>query len=241
MEKIITGTSIVDRMHPRIWCWDYLALKPIKDNICDFSRIINEDDAKKILDLGCGTKPYEFFFPFVEKFVGFDIQPGERVDVVGVNWDLPFEDNEFDALISTQVFEHTAKIELSVLEIKRVVKSGGFIFVSVPFVYPEHGAPYDYYRFTQFGLMEIFKDFEILEIRPSTGYLSTLIRLGNIFLSYLPGSRYWLFWFFALSNLMALIFDKMFFLLSKLSPLFKRVYSNYMSMPENYTIIMRNR
>jgi SAM-dependent methyltransferase len=237
------NAKLKERLSPMLWQQGYLGMKPLYQALKEFSVSIKKEDAKKILDLGCGVKPYEPLFPAVEKYVGFDVEPHPRVDVTGFNWDLPFEDNEFDALLSTQVLEHTAKVRETVAEIRRVVKPGGLIYISVPLTFPEHGIPYDFYRFTRYGLMEVFKDFEIISLTPHNGYLATLIRLWNAFLNYIPGARFFLFPVFFINNLIALFFDGLAKLLSHLPhPMIKEAYDKvYMGMTESYSMVLRNK
>ncbi len=236
--------SIRERLNPGICHWGYHSLVPLLVNLKEFSKLSNKEAVKNILDLGCGSKPYESLFPFAEKFIGFDVEKNERVDFVGFNWELPFQDDEFDALISTQVLEHTAKIPETVAEIRRVVKNGGLIFISVPLTFYEHGIPYDFYRFTRFGLMEIFKEFEIIKIVPHNGYLNTLLRMWNGFLNFLPGAKYFLFPVFFVNNILGIFFDKFFFLVfgkSKI-PVFKEFYEKlYMGFTESYSMVLRNK
>lgn len=235
--------KIRERLFPRLWQWDYLGLKPVLDNLKSFSRSAAKEGGKVVLDLGCGSKPYESLFSFSDKFVGFDVEKNDRVDVVGFNWNLPFRDNEFDVLISTQVLEHTAKITETVQEIKRVVKPGGLVYISVPLTFPEHGIPYDFYRFTRYGLMEVFKDFEIISVVPHNGYLATLLRLWNAFLNYIPGARFFLFPVFFFNNVLALFLDSLARLLSSLPhPMIREAYDKvYMGMTESYSMVVRNR
>lgn len=232
-----------ERITPRLWQQGYLGMAPLLQALIRFAQTIKMEGVKKILDLGCGVKPYESLFPSVEKYVGFDVESHPRVDVVGFNWDLPFQENEFDALISTQVLEHTAKITETVQEIRRVVKNGGLIYVSVPLTFPEHGIPYDFYRFTRYGLMEVFKDFEIIEIVPHNGYIATMFRLWNAFLNYIPGARFFLFPIFFINNLLALIADGLARAASYLPvPIVKEAYDKlYMGMTESYSMTLRNK
>lgn len=243
MNKKNIEKLIKERINPMPWQWGYLALKPIRDNLVKFSVQVKRENAKGILDMGCGIKPYESFFSFADKFVGFDIVKNERVDVVGSNWNLPFNNDEFDSLISTQVLEHTAKISETVLEIKRVVKNKGLIFISAPLTFPEHGAPYDFYRFTKYGLKEIFKDFEILEIRPLNGFLNTLLRLVNVFLKNIPILGYLFMPIYFINNVVAIMLDRVMYLSSKTKvKMIKDFYFNfYMGMTENYVLILRNK
>ncbi len=234
---------IRERLNPSIFQWDYLGLFPLLKNVTAFSYLTKREHLKTILDLGCGTKPYKGLFRFATRFVGFDIKKGDRVDVVGVNWDLPFQDNEFDVLISTQVLEHTMKIPETIKEMRRVVKNRGLLFVSVPLTFPEHGAPYDYYRFTRYGLMEIFKDFEIIEILAHNGYLSTLLRLVNTFFINFPFAKYLFFPIFLFNNIVAIVCDRFALWLGRLDMIHTRNFYEkvYMSLTESYSIILRNK
>lgn len=237
------NAKLRERLTPMPWQQGFLGMYPLLGALRNFSKTVQNEGGQKILDLGCGVKPYESLFPFVEKYVGFDVEPHPRVDVTGFNWDLPFQENEFDALISTQVLEHTAKVRETVAEIRRVVKPGGLIYISVPLTFPEHGIPYDFYRFTRYGLMEVFKDFEIISLTPHNGYLATLLRLWNAFLNYIPGARFFLWPVFLVNNLLALMFDGVAQLLSHLPhPLIKEAYDKvYMGMTESYSVVLRNK
>jgi SAM-dependent methyltransferase len=240
---------IRERICPRPWQWGYLGLKPILKEVKNFSTLAKREGVQNILDLGCGVKPYKSLFAFAKKYVGADISREEsEADFIAPAWNLPFLENEFDALISTQALEHTKKVSEAVLEMKRVVKPGGLIFVSVPLTFPEHGMPHDYFRFTRYGLREIFKDFEILYILPLNGYLNTIIRLINVFLHYIPGSQYFLFPLFLINNFLGVVLDKFAYLifkaLEKITGLeiFHKVYLEYyLGFPENYVLVARNK
>ncbi len=139
------------------------------------------------------------------------------------------------------MLEHTARIPETIREIKRVVKKNGLIFVSAPLTYPEHESPHDYFRFTRYGLMEMFKGFEFIEVTSSGGFLSTLFKLINVFLNYLPYAQYWAFPIFTINNIFGTVSDFCFSLLHKSGiTYFEKIYEIYMRMPENFMIVMRN-
>ncbi|PKN08876.1 MAG: hypothetical protein CVU73_06500 [Deltaproteobacteria bacterium HGW-Deltaproteobacteria-8] len=120
-----------------------------------------------VLDLGCGAKPYQSWFsPSVCSYTGADVS-GEGVDVlIEPDAPLPFADNSFDTLLCTQVLEHVRDLGLIVGEIARVLRPGGALVASAPFLYNLHGAPHDYRRFTEFGLRALFEtDFDIVDLR----------------------------------------------------------------------------
>ena len=239
---------ISERMNTRIWQWAYLSLRALLREVKIFSGMLERERAEKILDLGCGVKPYRSLFPEVKAYVGFDVSKNSSADFFGYNWDLPFGESEFDALISTQVLEHTSKISETIKEIGRVVKNDGLIFISAPLAFPEHEIPHDYYRFTQYGLRELFKGFEVIRIVPLSGYIKTLIILWNNFLHYLPGSKYWLSPLFIINNLLALVIDNVALLVSSMSSkmsggaVIKEIYAKYYaSFTESYVIVLRNK
>lgn len=241
MDKKNIERETYEQLNPSLFGWGYLALKPILVEVKKFAELSNKENCKRILDLGCGQKPYAQLFSFADNFIGFDIEKGKCADVIGLNWDLPFKDNEFDALISTQVLEHTAKIPETTKEIRRVVKDNGLVFISVPFVFPEHGIPYDFYRFTSFGLREIFNEFDIIKIIPSTGYCGTLLRILNIFLNHLPGSKI-LFPLYFTNNVTAIFLDKFAaIIINKLGKKSEKVRQIYFGLPENYSMVLRNK
>lgn len=126
----------------------------------------------KLLDVGCGDKPYAAFITGADSHIGLDVFPGPGVDVVVERigkWQL--EDESFDCVISTQSLEHVTDFGLYYSEIHRVLKRGGTFLATLPFIEFEHGTPYDFRRFSEWGLRNIFgKDYEIIEIRKQGGY-----------------------------------------------------------------------
>jgi SAM-dependent methyltransferase len=73
--------------------------------------------------------------------------------------------NKFDLVICTNVLEHIFETNLAIANLKKLVKKGGHLFVSVPFIYPLHDEPADYWRFTEHSLKILFKEFEIIEFK----------------------------------------------------------------------------
>lgn len=115
----------------------------------------------KVLDIGCGAGPYKEFFP--NRFT-LDIDPEKNPDVVGDIHTIPLEDNSYECILCTEVLEHVRDPKLAVSELYRVLKPGGKIIVSTPFVYPLHQVPHDYWRFTKYGLRNLFQEFKDVEV-----------------------------------------------------------------------------
>ena len=97
-------------------------------------------------------------FPNAGKYVGVDIHPGEGVDIVGDAHRLSdfVAPHSVDALFSFSVFEHLLFPWKVVLEINRVLKPGGVVFVSTHPVWPAHELPWDFWRFPVGGLAGLF-------------------------------------------------------------------------------------
>lgn len=97
-------------------------------------------------------------FPTAKRFVGFDIHPGRGVDVVGDAHRLStfFEASSVDAVFSASVFEHLVFPWKVVLEINRVLKPGGYVFLSTHPTWPAHELPWDFWRFPVAGISNLF-------------------------------------------------------------------------------------
>jgi uncharacterized protein YbaR (Trm112 family) len=127
-----------------------------------------------ILNLGSGLE-YKYF---LANMINFDIFPHSNADVCGDAHYLPFLDNSFDVVWLCAVLEHLRNPFRVATECHRVLKYDGFILVTTPFIQPLHGSPQDYYRYTYFGLKEIFKDFKEIKCGISgTGPIGTWITI----------------------------------------------------------------
>lgn len=126
--------------------------------------IIENLDGKRVLDLGCGKKPYFQLFK-ESNYIGLDL-PNKNVfaDIYGNALFLPFKDNVFDVVLCSQVLEHINEVELALNEIFRVLKKGGHLILTVPFIWGIHDEPNDYFRFTNYGLRHLLTKtgFEII-------------------------------------------------------------------------------
>lgn len=112
----------------------------------------------RLLDSGCGNQPFkDWYGPLVDEVYCLDAAPIEGVDVVGFADRLPFAGGTFDTVLATEVLEHVADAEVAAGEIFRVLRPGGHTIITVPFFYPTHEAPYDFRRFTHFGLTSLLE------------------------------------------------------------------------------------
>lgn len=130
----------------------FIARRGLAENIKQLSSEISG----RILDVGCGTMPYKNFFNFSE-YVGLEFDTGIDKDkkVADYYYDgktFPFQSEGFDSVICNQVLEHIFEPEEFLSEIFRVLKPGGKLLLTVPFTWDEHEQPFDYARYSSFGL-----------------------------------------------------------------------------------------
>lgn len=146
-------------------------------------------DGGILLDFGCGRKPYENFFN-VDKYVGIDLDAtghDHRTSNVDVYYDgrkIPFEDEVFDIVFSSETFEHVFNFEEIIKEISRVLKTGGRLVFTCPFVWDEHEAPYDYARYTSFAIQSVLTEnrFRMEKFTKSSNYVETIAQMASAYI-----------------------------------------------------------
>lgn len=236
---------------------NFLNRLPIEETAKSFAKQL--PPAAKILDIGCGHKPYAHYF--TGQYTGLDHTPGPRVDLVCDSASIPLPSASFDAILATQTLEHTERLRQTVSEIERLLKPGGYCFISVPLAMKVHATPQasrrspyhnfdpakipywhtDFWRFTPFGLISLFQNFRIVVLKETSGYAGTLLQLANYFLSSF-GIPYLFVPVYVVTNIVGLLTDDLIRLLCKNSrlPLARKFYwLIYASLPLNYILIAR--
>jgi SAM-dependent methyltransferase len=149
---------------------DIQHLKVIRSNIVRFMKHVSDKYAReggRLLDIAPqvheGARP---FFSIQIKVETFDIDPNSGCTFIGdICKKNPFlTNNMFDYVVCTEVLEHTLQPFNAVKEIWRILKSRGFLFISVPFNFRIHGPLPDCWRFTEHGLRSLLYNFNILEL-----------------------------------------------------------------------------
>jgi SAM-dependent methyltransferase len=149
--------------------------------------------ARNLLDVGGDGKPYACFFSgrVVNHYV-LDVEPSPSVDVVGDARGMPLADASMDVVLCTQVLEHIPDPIAAIGEIRRVLKPGGTLLLSVPSIFPQHGAPGDYWRFMPQGLQWVLRDFHSVTVRGEAGTVPSIFLVLNVYLQLLTGPWPWL-------------------------------------------------
>ena len=154
----------------------YNILKGIKKLSLDFN-------GGRLLDFGCGSKPYKSYFK-VDEYIGLDTHNSghpindENIDVMYDGKKIPFDNNSFDYIFSSEVLEHVFDVNETINEFNRVLKINGKMIITSPFVWGEHEQPYDFARYTSFGLKRILEKngFEVIQYIKSTTYIETVFQ-----------------------------------------------------------------
>ncbi|MEA3426507.1 MAG: methyltransferase domain-containing protein [Bacteroidota bacterium] len=176
----------------------YYIRKGLYNKISLYSRELNG----RLMDFGCGSKPYQSLFTNVTEYIGLDYageghsHEQESIDVYYDGKTIPFENETFDSVLSSEVFEHLFALQQLLPEIARVTKKGGKFLITCPFVWEEHEIPVDYARYTRFALQDMLEKngFEIEVIDKNGHFLSALHQLFVLYIH-----DHWLHkvWFFS--------------------------------------------
>jgi SAM-dependent methyltransferase len=146
-----------------------------------------------VVDLGCGKRPYEQdILHHAERYIGIDWSNtlhGLQADIIAdVGRPLPIRDACADTVVSFEVLEHVAEPTVMLAQAYRVLRPGGGLFLSVPFQWWVHEAPWDFYRYTRYGLEYLLTKAGFIDItvQATSGFWSMWILKLNYQLARLP-------------------------------------------------------
>jgi len=139
----------------------------------------------KIINIGAGGEIKKILLKRGLDFKEMDINERRHPDYIcSVESMDIFPDESIDIFFCMEVLEHVKNPFNAIKEIKRTLKPGGMIVGSTPFIFPMHDEPHDFYRYTKYGLVNLFQDFKKIELAERNSYIESiyvvLLRLINI-------------------------------------------------------------
>jgi SAM-dependent methyltransferase len=167
----------------RIWQFDYLVNRSMERAYAPLVKTaLARCSNARVLDVGCGTGRWRALFPAPVDYVGLDMTKWEGVTVVASAEKIPLPDASFDIVFSNAVLEHVQDVAAAMSEMRRVLKPGGELILGTHGVWPIHGEPYDYRRWTPYGLEWESKAFASTRVTQIAGPLVNLLCIANFYL-----------------------------------------------------------
>lgn len=184
LKSILTGLERMRDINVELDSHHYIVLSILNSWVMN---VAAPASSGSLLDFGCGGQPYRRIFePYISRYIGADVASAS-----GVTLDLelipdarvPLDDASMDTILSTQVLEHVFDFRTYLGECARLLKPRGRLIISVPMHWRHHEEPFDYWRFTKFGLKKTLEQagFSILDLRPCGGVFAML---GQVFLDH---------------------------------------------------------
>ena len=135
--------------------------------------------AGTVLDVGGGRRRGAFRPPAGARWIEADLDPAKRPRVAADVHALPFRDGTFDAVKATEILEHVADVGKALAECRRVLRSGGRLVITAPFLERLHGDPDDYARYAERMWERLLASagLRIVTIAPQGGYFTHLAGL----------------------------------------------------------------
>lgn len=142
----------------------------------------------KLLDVGCGQKPYQALFE-VDQYIGIELEGGTHdyegslADLFYSGGKLPLQGESFDWVLCSEVLEHVAEPITLLEEMNAILKKNGKILLTCPFVWDEHEVPNDFARYSSFGISEMMTKagFEVNQVHKSSNFLAAVFQLSAIY------------------------------------------------------------
>jgi SAM-dependent methyltransferase len=130
----------------------------------------------KLLDVGCGIMPYRDYIKkesAIEEYISMDLPDSDvyktvKPDLIWDGYHIPLGDASVDTILLTEVLEHCPEPAKVLAEVNRVLKPGGNIIFSVPFIWYLHETPWDFYRYTPYAIRKLFEDQQLSMTRLET-------------------------------------------------------------------------
>jgi len=134
---------------------------------------LGQEQRGMLLDLACGESPFRSYFPKVEAYIRVDLNPLDPEVITGNMLAIPVARQSMDVVLLFQAITDVPNPVAVLKEVRRVLRPGGQLLVCESMEYPEHDAPYDFYRLMPEGLRTLAADAGL--------HLRECTRLGGLF------------------------------------------------------------
>jgi len=170
---------------------------------------LNLADYRTVLVAGAGMDPYRRLFQGAEQYISFDIDDSYGgIDVRADAHSLPFADETCDCIFATEIMEHLDSPQRFIDEAYRVLRPGGAVIATVPFMFHQHANPNDFIRPTKEVLKKWFSRYDETNVSAQGNRLhsiSDLISTAFSGRSYIQAP----FVFFRVFNHLLAVLDKL--------------------------------
>jgi len=190
-----------------------------------------------LYDLGCGESPFrEFFLQYADSYVGVDWAGSfhdTHADVAAdLNKPLPVESEVADTVVSISVMEHLCEPQMMLDEAYRILKPGGEMLLQVPWQWWIHEAPYDFFRYTLYGLKYLFEKagFTEVNVEPQSGFFTMwFIKMNYFSLRFSRGPK-------VIRWIMRLLLIPCWFIAQKIAPVLDKLDRNWAAETSGYYV-----
>lgn len=166
MYNTAMNKSQKSRLYPKKGRSGYYMLNAMrKASLYIIEKYFSNIKLNRIVDYGCGCSPYQpLFEPCFDEYIRADITDDKEVLKINEDGSLPLEDGSVNTVISTQVLEHVADVDVYLSECYRVLAESGWLLLSTHGYWTYHPSPTDYWRWTRDGLKKKLEQHGFFEI-----------------------------------------------------------------------------
>lgn len=136
----------------------------------------------KVLNIGVGGEISKLLNTYATnnnfRVISFDISEQRNPDILGDICSYDFNGEKFDIVVIAEVLEHLHSPHLAIQNIFSILKDEGKLILTVPFIFPIHERPFDYYRYTRYGLEFLLKDFKYVSIKERNSWAEAINTLS---------------------------------------------------------------
>lgn len=168
-----------------------------KRNYAFYEKELNQfPQSSLLIDIGAGQSHFaKLFEPF--RVAAIDFYPYRQVNVIAdINQEIPLHDGVADVTVLSNVLEHTKRPERMLNECFRILRSGGTLLLTVPFIIDVHQRPYDFFRYTDIALRSLLEErgFRDISVEPITDLFASYKQISGLFFTSLVDHTPHSFW-----------------------------------------------